>query len=130
VRSSHDLFQRQQFFALEAGGIMSGLRTISAVFAATAGLDAKQAAPLDFFAAPMLNMNSPALRYQVEQGLMVKRSELTNLHSAVMLSDGMTNDECLMTKSESRVKLAERRFGHLRISTSFVIPSVHPLVGL
>ncbi len=76
---------------------MSGLRTISAVFAAAAGLDAKQAAPLHFFATPMLNMNSPALRNQVEQGLMVKRLELTKLHGAVMLSDGMTNDEYLMT---------------------------------
>jgi hypothetical protein len=72
VCSSHDFFQRQQFFAIEAGGIMSGLRTISAVFAATAGLDAKQAAPLHFFATPMLNMHSPALRHQVEQGLMVE----------------------------------------------------------
>jgi len=76
---------------------MSGLRTISAVFAAAAGLDAKQAAPLHFFATPMLNMNSPALRNQVEQGLMVKRLELTKLHAAVTLSDGMTNDEYLMT---------------------------------
>jgi hypothetical protein len=72
VRSSHDLFQRQQFFALEAGGIMSGLRTISAVFAAAAGLDAKQAAPLHFFATPMLKMNSPALRNEIEQRLMVE----------------------------------------------------------
>ena len=76
---------------------MSGLRTISAVLAATAGLNAKQAASLHFFATPMLNMNSPALRNQVEQGLMVKRLELTKLHAAVMLSDGMTNDEYLMT---------------------------------
>jgi len=66
VRRSHYLFQRQQFFALYTGGIMSGLRTISAVFAATAGLDAKQTAPLHFFTTPMLKMNSPALRNQVE----------------------------------------------------------------
>jgi hypothetical protein len=59
--SSDDLFQRQQFFALEAGGIMSGLRTISAVFAAAASLNTKQNAPLHFFATPMLKMNSAAL---------------------------------------------------------------------
>ena len=76
---------------------MSGLRTISAVFAAATRLDAKQTAPLHFFATPMLKMNSSALRNQVEQGLMVECLELTKLHSAVMLSDGMTNDECLMT---------------------------------
>jgi hypothetical protein len=45
----------------------------------------------------MLKMNSPALRHQVKEGLMVKRLELTKLHSAVMLRDGKTNDECLMT---------------------------------
>jgi hypothetical protein len=73
VCSSHDLFQRQQFFALYAGGIMSGLRTISAVFAAAASLDAKQTAPLHFFATPMLKMNSPALRNEIEQWLMVER---------------------------------------------------------
>src|SRR5206468_1766329 len=39
---------------------MSGLRTISAVFTAAAGLNAKQAAPLHFFATPVLKMNSPA----------------------------------------------------------------------
>jgi hypothetical protein len=66
VCSSHHLSQRQQFFALYAGGIISGLRTISAVFAATAGLDAKQTAPLHFFATPMLKMDSPALGNQVE----------------------------------------------------------------
>ena len=52
---------------------MSGLRTISAVFTAAAGLDAKQAAPLHFFATPMLKMNSPALRNEIEQRLMVER---------------------------------------------------------
>jgi hypothetical protein len=50
---------------------MSGLRTISAVFAATAGLDAKQTAPLHFFATPMLEMNRAALRNQIEERLMV-----------------------------------------------------------
>jgi hypothetical protein len=76
---------------------MSGLRTISAVFAAAAGLDAKQTAPLHFFTTPMLKMNSPALRNEVEQRLMIKRLELTQLHFAVMLTERMTNDECLMT---------------------------------
>ena len=51
---------------------MSGLRTVGAIFAATAGLDAKQAASLHFFATPMLKMNSPALRNEVEQRLMVE----------------------------------------------------------
>ena len=73
VCRNHDLFQRQQFFALEPGGIMSGLRTISAIFAASAGLDAKQTASLHFFATPMLKMNSPALRDEIEQRLMIKR---------------------------------------------------------
>jgi len=91
VRSSHDLFQRQQFFALKAGGIMSGLRTISAVFTAAAGLNAKQAAPLHFFATPVLKMNSPAFRNEIEQRLMIERLELTKLHFAVMLTERMTN---------------------------------------
>jgi len=47
------------------------LRAISAVFAAAAGFDAKQTAPLHLFAAPMLKMNSPALRNEVEQRLMI-----------------------------------------------------------
>ena len=45
---------------------MSGSRTISAVFAALAGLDAKQTARLHFFATPMLKMDSPDLENQVE----------------------------------------------------------------
>jgi hypothetical protein len=45
---------------------MSGLRAISAVFAAAAGLDAEQTAPLHFFATPMLKMNSAALRNEVK----------------------------------------------------------------
>ena len=52
---------------------MSGLSTINAVFAAATGLDAKQTAPLHFFATPMLKMNSPALRNEIEQWLMVER---------------------------------------------------------
>ena len=51
---------------------MSGLRTISAIFAAAASLDAKETAPLHFFAMPMLKMNSPALRNEIEQRLMVE----------------------------------------------------------
>jgi len=45
---------------------MSGLRAIRAIFAATTSLNAKQTASLDFFATPMLKMNSPALRNQVK----------------------------------------------------------------
>lgn len=52
---------------------MSGLGTIGAIFAATAGLDAKQTASLNFYATPMLKMNSPALRNEIEQRLMVER---------------------------------------------------------
>ena len=70
---------------------MSGLRTISAVFTAAAGLNAKQAAPLHFFAAPMLKMNSSALRNEIEQRLLIERLELTKLHFAVMLTERMTN---------------------------------------
>jgi hypothetical protein len=52
---------------------MSGLRAISAVFAAAAGFDAKQTAPLHLFALPMLKINSPTLRNEVEQRLMIER---------------------------------------------------------
>jgi len=58
--------QRQQFFAFKAGGIMTGLRAVSAVLAASARLDAEQRAPLNFFTPPMLQMNSAALRDQIE----------------------------------------------------------------
>jgi len=51
---------------------MSGLRTISAVFAAAAGLDTKQTAALHFFAIPILKMNGSALRNKIEQRLMVE----------------------------------------------------------
>ena len=77
---------------------MSGLRAVSAVFAAAAGLDTKQTAPLHFFATPMLKMNGAALRNEVEQWLMIERLELTKLHCALMLNERMTNDECLVTK--------------------------------
>jgi hypothetical protein len=45
---------------------MSGLRAVSAVFAASARLDAEQSAPLNFFTTSMLQMNSAALRDQIE----------------------------------------------------------------
>jgi len=77
---------------------MSRLGAISTIFAAAASLNAEQTAPLHFFAAPMLKMNSPALRNEIEQRLLIERLELTKLHFAVMLTERMTNDECLMTK--------------------------------
>jgi hypothetical protein len=39
----------------------------------TAGLDAKQTAALHLFTTPKLEMNSPALRNQVEEWLMIER---------------------------------------------------------
>ena len=77
---------------------MRGLRAIGAIFAAPPRLDAEQTATLNLLAPRMLQMNSAALGNQIEQGLMTKRSELSKLHYAVMLSERMTNDECLMTK--------------------------------
>jgi hypothetical protein len=59
---------------------MSGLRAISAIFAAPTSLDAEQAAALDFFPAPMLQMNSAALRNQIEQRLMIKLFEFSENH--------------------------------------------------
>ena len=59
---------------------MSGLRTISAVFAAAAGLDAEQTAPLHFFGTPMVKMNSAALRNQLEQWLVVEILEFPKRH--------------------------------------------------
>jgi hypothetical protein len=53
-----------------------GLRAIGAVFAAPARFDAKQTATLHFFATPVGEMHSPALRNQIEQRLMIKRLEL------------------------------------------------------
>jgi hypothetical protein len=41
---------------------MRGLRAIGAIFAASAGLDAEQTTALHFFATPMREMHSPALR--------------------------------------------------------------------
>jgi hypothetical protein len=51
---------------------MRGLRAIGAIFAAPARLDAEQTAALHFFAMPVLEMNRPALRNQLEQWLMVE----------------------------------------------------------
>jgi hypothetical protein len=45
---------------------MRRLRTISAIFTAAAGFDAEQTAALHLFAAPMLEMHSPAFRNQFE----------------------------------------------------------------
>ena len=46
-RGQHAL-HGQQLFTLEAGGIMSGLRAVSAVFAASARLDAEQSCTAEF----------------------------------------------------------------------------------
>src|SRR5206468_11442331 len=67
------------------GGIMSGLRAVSAIFAASAGLDAEQAAALNFFPTPMLQMNSAALRNQIEQRLMIKVFEFSENHRVVAM---------------------------------------------
>jgi len=45
---------------------MSGLRAVSAILTASAGLDTEQTAPLQVFATPMPEMNSAALRNQIE----------------------------------------------------------------
>jgi len=50
----HDMLKRQQIFAFDAGRIMSRLCALSAIFAASASLDAEQATTLHLFAAPML----------------------------------------------------------------------------
>lgn len=70
---------------------MSGLRAISAIFTASAGFDAQQAAALNFFLAPMLQMNSAALRNLIEQRLMIKVFEFSEDHRVVAM---------LNTKSE------------------------------
>ena len=64
---------------------MSGLRAVSAIFAASAGLNAEQAAALNFFSAPMLQMNSAALRNQIEQRLMIKVFEFSEDHRVVAM---------------------------------------------
>ena len=64
---------------------MSGLRAVSAIFAAPTSLDAEQAAALNFFPAPMLQMNSAALRNQIEQRLMIKVFEFSEDHRVVAM---------------------------------------------
>jgi hypothetical protein len=59
---------------------MRGLRTIGAIFAAPARLDAEQTAALYFFATPMREMHSPALRNQIEERLMIVSRELIKCH--------------------------------------------------
>jgi hypothetical protein len=58
------------------------LRAVSAIFAAPTGLNTEQAAALNFFPAPILQMNSAALRNQIEQRLMIKRRYLTQIHQS------------------------------------------------
>jgi len=64
---------------------MSGLRAVSAIFAASASLDAEQAATLNFFPAPMLQVNSAALRNQIEQRLMIQMFEFSEDHRVVAM---------------------------------------------
>jgi hypothetical protein len=66
---------------------MSGLRAISAVFAAAAGFDAEQTATLHFRASPVLEMHRAALRNQIEKRLIIKGRELIKRHRvAAMLN--------------------------------------------
>jgi hypothetical protein len=62
---------------------MSGLRAISAILTASAGLDAEQTAPLHLFAAPMSQMHIPALSDEIEERLVVKFFELPERHRVV-----------------------------------------------
>jgi hypothetical protein len=66
---------------------MTGLRTVSAIFAASARFDTEQAAALNLFAAPMLQMNSAALRNQIEQRLMIEAVQLIKRHRAATLDE-------------------------------------------
>jgi hypothetical protein len=66
---------------------MRRLRAISAVFTASAGLDAEQTATLHFFAAPMFEMNCPALRDEIEEGLMIALVQLIKSHRAGRLNE-------------------------------------------
>jgi hypothetical protein len=59
---------------------MRALRAVSAIFAAAAGFDAEQTAPLHFLAAPMCEMNLAALGDQVEQRLTIERKQLFEFH--------------------------------------------------
>ena len=64
---------------------MRGLCAVSAILAASAGLDAEQAAALDFFPTPMLQVNSAALRNQIEQRLMIKVFEFSKNYRVVAM---------------------------------------------
>lgn len=59
---------------------MSGLRTISTIFATATGLDTEQTTTLHVLAVPMPQMNDPTLRNQIEQRLMIERAELSKFH--------------------------------------------------
>jgi hypothetical protein len=56
------------------------LGAVSAILAAPARLDAEQTTALHLLAAPMPQMNFPALRKQVEERLMIKRREFFEVH--------------------------------------------------
>jgi hypothetical protein len=59
---------------------MRTLRAVCAIFTATTGLDAEQAATLQPFAAPLLEMHRPALRDQIEEGPLIERVEFLEIH--------------------------------------------------
>src|SRR5205085_2601348 len=59
--------QRKQIFAFDAGSVMGTLRAISAILAASTGLDAKQRTTLHRFAAPMFQMNRARSRNQIKE---------------------------------------------------------------
>ena len=80
VRSGEDVVERQETFALEAGGVVGALGAVAAVFATAAGLDAEEAATLDFRAAPMLQMDGAALRDEIEERLLIEGAESGQLH--------------------------------------------------
>ena len=66
---------------------MSGLRAVSAILAASAGLDAEQTTTLHLFAMPMLKVDGTALRNQIEERLMIERRKLIKLHRVVAMLD-------------------------------------------
>jgi hypothetical protein len=59
---------------------MRTLRTVCAIFTATTGLDAEQAATLHLFAAPLLEMHRPAPRDQIEERPLIERVEFLEIH--------------------------------------------------
>jgi hypothetical protein len=67
---------------------MRGLCAVSAILAASAGLDAEQATTLYLFATPMPEMNSATLRNEIEQGLMIERAEFPGVHRNARCSIG------------------------------------------